>query len=1183
MFSANFVVESPADAGPLTLRDAITAANANAGPDAITFALPAGTTINLASPLPTITDAGLAIDGDLNADGSPDITIRGTRAFDGLVSLAQGTAVRWMVIAEFRSGVVANGTGASLNVEGCRIDGMNGMGIHFLNGASGVATRNSVANMPAYGQYGISTHGAGANTVVTDNSVTNADLGIAFGVGATGTAIGNHVTHTVRAGIVLWEAGSGVTIEANVVDAAGEHSFLAQDTPDFAFLRNTSTNTAATHHGIWVKSGNGTIEANRIIGGYGGVSLLDCTPFTATSNMIVGTDASAFSVQSSNGSVQNNQVTECGYGIWACLGSDATVEGNTIDQARSTGVTIAGGATATVRNNTITGPTDTGVHVCGSGGTVTVEGNTIEDCANYGVHLPGPSPNHGIVRQNTISNCGHGIAFGEAATGEITDNEVSDASTYGISLWRAGQVPITGNTVLRGSVQKDEENWNAAIQVTESAAVTPVPIERNTVIDSLNHGIAISSSKADVLANTVTNVGYHAIAFYNGQGQVTGNTVTGAAKGSIWGWDGGNDLTITDNVTEGGLHGIAVTGGTAIIERNEVRDADDVGIAVSANHWPATATIRDNTITGAVDGMRLCSGAEVTVEENTIDQTTASGMRIAGPSASDTSIVTARNNTITDPGQYGLAVCGNSQATLEDNTVTGSGLYGVWVHYGGQAELARNTITGSAGAGVSVLDAGRATLSECSIYDNDGLGIDLGGDGVTANDPGDADEGPNDLLNYPEFTNITESGTDVSVQGIAPGGSTIELFTAAPDPSGHGEGKTFIMSVTADGSGLFTATVPAATMPLTATATDADGNTSEFGRYTNYSPEITSITAAVEPVQVSTVVDATVTFEDEHDADPHTVVFDWGDGNTDPAIEVPAGGRTAAAQHTYSAAGVYAITVTVTDSLGASDTGVYEFVVIYNPDGGFVTGGGWIMSPEGAYALDPALTGKASFGFNSKYKKGAEVPTGQTQFQFKVADLNFHSSTYQWLVVAGTKAQYKGTGTINGDGEYGFMLTAIDGDLKNNPTPDAFRIKIWDKATDQVVYDNKMGSGDGAEDLTALGGGQIVVHKGDDAAAGSLSATVRSASAIQTAVGAEVLFTLSADAEVTVTVLNMAGRPVRRLTTSRLSNSGVNRLAWNACSDTGLRVPHGTYLVEIDARGHDGTASRGLTSLRLGR
>jgi hypothetical protein len=164
-----------------------------------------------------------------------------------------------------------------------------------------------------------------------------------------------------------------------------------------------------------------------------------------------------------------------------------------------------------------------------------------------------------------------------------------------------------------------------------------------------------------------------------------------------------------------------------------------------------------------------------------------------------------------------------------------------------------------------------------------------------------------------------------------------------------------------------------------------------------------------------------------------------------------------------------------------SDSDVYQFIVVYDPAGGFVTGGGWIMSPEGACPdFCGGATGKANFGFVSKYKKGASTPTGQTEFQFKAGDLNFHSSSYDWLVVAGANAKYKGVGTVNGGGNYGFMLTATDADVNDNDAHDVdlFRIKIWDKDNgDAVVYDNQMGAGDDSYDGTALGGGNIKVHQ----------------------------------------------------------------------------------------------------------
>ncbi len=137
------------------------------------------------------------------------------------------------------------------------------------------------------------------------------------------------------------------------------------------------------------------------------------------------------------------------------------------------------------------------------------------------------------------------------------------------------------------------------------------------------------------------------------------------------------------------------------------------------------------------------------------------------------------------------------------------------------------------------------------------------------------------------------------------------------------------------------------------------------------------------------------------------------------------------------------------------------------------------MVQAGSYPFNPSLSGKANFGFVSKYKNGQSVPTGDTEFQFHVAGFNFKSTVYDWLVIAGPKAQYKGTGTVNGAGNYGFLLTATDGQVNGGGGVDKFRIKIWDKATSTVVFDNVLG---GSEDIDAanpqaIGGGSIVIHK----------------------------------------------------------------------------------------------------------
>ena len=212
-------------------------------------------------------------------------------------------------------------------------------------------------------------------------------------------------------------------------------------------------------------------------------------------------------------------------------------------------------------------------------------------------------------------------------------------------------------------------------------------------------------------------------------------------------------------------------------------------------------------------------------------------------------------------------------------------------------------------------------------------------------------------------------------------------------------------------------------------------------------------------------VNADLQFDSSSSSDPEddtlSYTWDFGDDTTGMG-ESPA--------HSYTMPGIYDVCLTANDGSQDSEP-VCTLVVIYDPEGGFVTGGGWIDSPAGAYTADPSLTGKATFGFVSKYKKGANVPSGNTEFQFQAGGFNFHSDTYEWLVVnqAGTNAQFKGSGTVNdapdsNGSAYKFMLWAGDG------SPDTFRIQIWyeDETGEYVVYDN------GVDQATS--GGSIVVH-----------------------------------------------------------------------------------------------------------
>jgi probable HAF family extracellular repeat protein len=238
-----------------------------------------------------------------------------------------------------------------------------------------------------------------------------------------------------------------------------------------------------------------------------------------------------------------------------------------------------------------------------------------------------------------------------------------------------------------------------------------------------------------------------------------------------------------------------------------------------------------------------------------------------------------------------------------------------------------------------------------------------------------------------------------------------------------------------------------------------------------------------DPVAVGATLSASAAFTDANASDSHTAAWNWGDVGAAQvgSITESGGSGMATGSHTFAAAGIYSVALAVTDSTGLTSN-VSRNVVVYDPSAGFVTGNGWIRSPLGAFKADPTLAGNATFSFVSKYQKGAKVPVGTTAFQFQSADLDFYSDTYDWMVVAGARAQFKGTGTLNGFADYQFLLTAIDGQVTGGGGTDRFRIKVWhyDAGVEQDVidYDNQLDSStEGTlSEGTAIGAGNIVIH-----------------------------------------------------------------------------------------------------------
>lgn len=173
-----------------------------------------------------------------------------------------------------------------------------------------------------------------------------------------------------------------------------------------------------------------------------------------------------------------------------------------------------------------------------------------------------------------------------------------------------------------------------------------------------------------------------------------------------------------------------------------------------------------------------------------------------------------------------------------------SGTHSPAVKASGAGHRIEQPIRNVLGVGVGLSGIGTSVLIAAPISGNAGLGIDLGNDGVTANDPSDADVGPNGLQNYPVLHSATRSGTAVEVfASLNSLPSTLFRIrwcaVIEPDPSGHGEcelllAETHDVVTTANGSNNFSVSldIPAGYPWLSATASrviDAEREeTSEF-------------------------------------------------------------------------------------------------------------------------------------------------------------------------------------------------------------------------------------------------------------------------------------------------------------------------------------------------------------------
>lgn len=284
----------------------------------------------------------------------------------------------------------------------------------------------------------------------------------------------------------------------------------------------------------------------------------------------------------------------------------------------------------------------------------------------------------------------------------------------------------------------------------------------------------------------------------------------GAPNVRIGGPGAGDRNVIGANLSQSGIN-VLGAGDGAIIENN----------VIGANAAGTAATLNGT-------GILVEDANNLTIINNLISGNTGDGVTLNG---SANNIILRGNRIGTDA--TGAGDLGNGGDGIALANTGGVGPIGAQIGTSG----APNIIAFNDGAGISVSGTGtNNAISGNSIFSNTGLGIDLGTAGRTANDTGDGDSGANNLQNFPILTQavLNTSGTSGSVingtlNSAASTAYRIEFFSGS-----DAEGKTFLgaTSVTTNASGnaaiAFNSPAIGNGLNVTATATDPNGNTSEF-------------------------------------------------------------------------------------------------------------------------------------------------------------------------------------------------------------------------------------------------------------------------------------------------------------------------------------------------------------------
>ncbi len=727
---------------------------------------------------------------------------------------------------------------------------------------------------------------SGAGNVISGNAIRG--LSISGAGTSNNTVAGNYLGLNAAGTTALANTGPGVGLfggaTGNTIGgtAAGAGNVISGNTSHGVSISESGTaNNAVAGNRIGTNPAGTAALAN------GGVGVVLTT--SAQGNTIGGFTASARNLISGNvgqglnisGASSNNRVAGNFIGTNAA-GAAAIPNGQA-------GLEIFGAATGNIvggaepgAGNVISGNASRATGISGAG----TSGNTI--AGNYlGLNAAGTA---------TLANTGVGVVIFSAATGNTiggtaagAGNVISGNTSHGVQLSDAG---TTGNVVAGNRIGVNPAG-TAAMANGGAGVVMNLNSQGNTV------GGFTTGARNQISGNTAQAL---VISGASSNNRVAGNYIgtNASGTGAIPNAAGGVDIF---GAATGNKIGGTENGAGNLISGNTGR-----GVSISA------ANTTNNTVAGNVIGMNAAgsaalpnTGAGVGIfnsataniigvpngGRNYIGGNGAMGVRLAD--ASTTGNIVQNNSIGMSPTGTIIGNTGTNGAGVQVLTGSSGNLIG------GTAPGTANLITGNAQGGVEILDtAARNTISGNSIFGNGFLGIDLRGGTetarVTANDAGDADTAANNLQNYPVLTSaVLGLGTTVNgtLNSIANATFRIEFFASTNgDTTGYGEAQHFIGAVNtttnASGNAGFSAAlgarVPAGQF-VTATATDANGNTSELAQNVTVSTTDTDADGLPDAYETATGLSTSVadaTADADGDGQSNLAEFRAGTDPNDP-------------------------------------------------------------------------------------------------------------------------------------------------------------------------------------------------------------------------------------------------------------------------------------------------------------